>query len=136
MVNDCSISNFFTCLCNYTNSFSHSLFPLFLPFLFAALIGIMYQAIAENFLDEHLEIFYDNEKITFISSKLGKKEILFSQIKFFAIYRNKGAFASISFSMDIQENGIGAIKKYVILIINSFITMTRENKVMTLYIAL
>ncbi|OCG57944.1 hypothetical protein [Gilliamella sp. GillExp13] len=96
----------------------------------------MYQAIAENFLDEHLEIFYDNEKITFISSKLGKKEILFSQIKFFAIYRNKGAFASISFSMDIQENGIGAIKKYVILIINSFITMTRENKVMTLYIAL
>ncbi|MWN32889.1 MULTISPECIES: hypothetical protein [unclassified Gilliamella] len=102
---------FFTCLCSYTNSFSHSLFPLFLPFLFAALIGIMYQAIAENFLDEHLEIFYDDEKITFISSKLGKKEFLFSQIKFFAIYRNKGAFASISFSIDIQEDESGPIKK-------------------------
>ncbi|NUF48593.1 hypothetical protein [Gilliamella sp. ESL0250] len=61
----------------------------------------MYQATAENFLDKHLEIFYDKEKITIASSKLGKKNFSFSQMKFFTIYRNKGALDSISFALDI-----------------------------------
>jgi hypothetical protein len=40
-----------------------------------------------------------------------KKEFLFSPIKFFTIYRNKGALDSISFALDIQKVEGGSINK-------------------------